>query len=100
MLLTQIRSLQKSKKKVNIKVFFYYDNATLYIDGKKISKLHTILDDYQGTDSIEIDVGVHKIEVKRVSKDGKTMISGSRVINIQKGKDVFVKVLATKKEYR
>jgi len=92
-----VRKLKPTKKKVSIQVFFQYDNAVVYIDGKKITKLHTILDDYQGTNSIELTAGVYKIEVKRISRDGKTMIYGSRVINIQKGTDVFVKVLATQK---
>ena len=96
-----IRCVQKLKpatKKGKIKVFFPYDEGVLYIDGKKWGKLHYIMDDFQGTDEISLPFGIYHLEVKRVSADGKFVVSGQRVIKVDETKLRYVKVLAIKKK--
>ena len=93
-----IRDIKPTNKTAKINVFFNYDNAVLYIDGKRWGKLHTLLDDYQTTGDIKLKIGIHKLEVKRISKDKRYTISGLRVINLkQNSKSVVVNILATKK---
>jgi len=96
-----VRCVQKIKpatKKGKIKVFFPYDEGVLYIDGKRWGKLHSIMDDFQGTDVISLPFGIYNLEVKRVSVDGKFEVSGQRIIKVNEEKLRYVKVLATKKD--
>ncbi len=93
-----VQKLQQPTKSGKIKVFFSYDEGVLYIDGKKWGKLHSIMDDFQGTDEINLPFGIYHLEVKRVSEDGKYEVSGERVIKIEQTQVEFVRVLATKRK--
>jgi len=94
-----VRYIKPTIKTTKISVFFNYDNAVLYIDGKRWGKLHTMLDDFQITGDINISVGIHHLEVKRVSRDKKYEISGVKIVDIKENnKTNIINVLALKKE--
>ena len=91
------RKIKPSKKSVKVSLFFNYDNATLFIDGKKWGKLHTLLDDYQTTGEIVLPLGIHHFEIKRVSTTEE--VSGKKVLNLTKEDEgMVINVLASEKK--
>ena len=90
------RKIVPTKKKVKVSLFFNYDNATLFIDGKKWGKLHTLLDDYQTTGDITLPLGIHHFEIQR--KSNTEEVSGSKVIELtQEDNGKVINVLASEK---
>ena len=83
-----------TNQKVKVSLFFNYDNATLFIDGKKWGKLHTLLDDYQTTGDINISLGIHHFEIQR--KSDTEEVSGSITLKFTKADEgKIVNVLAS-----
>jgi hypothetical protein len=93
-----VQKLQPSQTKIKINIFFNYDQATLYIDGKRWGKLHTLLDDYQCSGEIEINTGIHELRVVRISEDGKYEISGIETLKLTtKDMGKVINILASQK---
>jgi len=88
------REMTQSQKEIKVRLFFNYDDATLYIDGKKWGKLHTRHDDFQSTDEIPILVGIHHFKIVRISDTEE--VSGTLVLKLTKDDDGrFINVLPT-----